>query len=375
MLQLRVIALAAVGLCARSAAASPESEKAFHEGRDLLKAGKIGEACEAFAGSERLEAKVGTLLNLADCREKQGQTATAWSLFLEAKQLAATQHDPRQAEAAKRALAIEAKLSYLTITVAQDRQVEGLVIKRNGVAIDRARWNTPVAVDPGDHVLEASAPRFASWSTTQAIGVKQKVTVVVEALVAEPIATPLAAPSTSEPGRGAVGPEPGQAGDVLAPAAAQPLAIPGVRPLAVGLLVGGTSDKDALIGGRITGGIAVPHGALRAIGSVLFTRFEDNPDNNTDLTTDLYALGLGVDYVWMPLPQLAFGAGLGFGVDLAVRNMERGTDASGWGTLRASPVIVRVLDGRIELGLHVQYVRTSDRGVVLGLVGIDLFPL
>jgi hypothetical protein len=77
----------------------------------------------------------------------------------------------------------------------------------------------------------------------------------------------------------------------------------------------------------------------------------------------------------MPLPQLAFGAGLGLGVDVAVRNLDRPTDWSGWGTLRASPIIVRVLDGRVEAGLHVQYVRTSDRGVVLGLAAIDVFPL
>jgi hypothetical protein len=363
----------------------------FRDGRELLKAGQIPEACEAFARSQHLEAKVGTLLNLADCRERQGQTATAWSLFLEAKQLAATAHDPRQREAEKRASVILGKLSYLTLSVARERRVEGLVIKRNGVAVDQALWNTAIAIDPGDLVIEASAPRYKPWSTTRTLGVKQKLDVVVEALAAEPV-TPDPPPGPSPSTGAAVAASPAAALDTGAPAvdtgaapavrdtsasglATRALPSPPLRPISLGLMMGGTSESDFLVGGRITGGIAVPHGALRAIGSVLHTSFEDDPDNNTDLITDLYALGLSVDYLWMPMPNLAFGGGLGIGLDVLVRNTDRPTGSSAWGTVRASPVIVRVLDGRVEAGLHLQYVQTSDRGVFLGLAAIDLFPL
>lgn len=352
--------------------ASPESDKLFREGRELLKAGKIPEACEAFAGSQRLEAKVGTLLNLADCREKQGQTATAWQLFLEAKQLADVQHDRRQAEAEKRAQAIKAKLSYLTITLAPERQVDGLVIKRNGVTVDRALWNTAVAVDPGDHVIEASAPRFRPWSTAQTIGGKQKAAVVVEALVAEPIAqTPRV-----EPGAGGAGPAAAveRSADAPTGTAAPRLPSPPLRLFSVGLVLGATTDDDTVFGGRASGSIAVPHGALRGIVSLLYTSYQDDLDNS-DTNTQLFAGGVSADYVWMPLPRLAFAAGLGVGMDREVRNLDRGSDSTGWWTLRASPVIVRLLDGHLEAGLHVQYVGTSDRGVVLGLAAIDLFPL
>jgi hypothetical protein len=370
-----LIAVAALGVLSGPAAASPESDKLFREGRELLKAGKIAEACEAFADSQKLEAKVGTLLNLADCREKQGQTATAWSLFLEAKQLAVAQHAPREAEAeaGKRALAIQARLSYLTITIARERQVDGLVIKRNGRAVDRAQWNTPVAVDPGDQVIEASAPKFISWSRTQALGVKQKATVVVEALAAEPIAEP----ASPAPGAGAVVPaaSPGEPPSAAAVAVEAPrLPSPPVRPLAVGLMLGSTSDQDTVFGGRVSGGLAVPQGAVRAIASMLYTSFADD-SCNPDSSTQLFALGGSVDYVWMPVPQLAFAAGLGLGTDIQVKNLDREGSSAGWWTLRASPVIVRFLAGRLEAGLHVQYVRTSDRGVVLGLAAIDLFPL
>lgn len=147
-----------------------------------------------------------------------------------------------------------------------------------------------------------------------------------------------------------------------------------VWPLGVGLVVGASSDQDTLIGGRISGGIAVPQGALRALASVLYTRFDDDPEN-PDSNTQLFALGVSVDYVWMPLPQVAFAAGVGLGIDRQVKNLDREGSSTGWGTLRASPMIVRLLNGRVEVGLHVQYVRTGERGVVLGLAAIDWFPL
>jgi hypothetical protein len=361
------LVFAVVGVVVRSAGASPESDKLFRDGRELLNAGKIPEACEAFAASMKLEARVGTLLNLADCREKQGQTATAWQLFLEAKQLAAAQRDRRQAEADRRALAIQAKLSFLTITVAPDRQVDGLVIKRNGVAVDRALWNTAVAVDPGDHVIEASAPGFRPWSAVQTIGGKQKVTVVVEALAAEPIAG-----SRVEPGGSVAGPANAVERPLVTGVARLPS--PPLRLFSVGPVVGATTDDDTVFGGRATGGISVPRGALRGIVSLLYTSYQDDLDDS-DTNTRLFALGVSADYVWMPVPKLAFAAGLGVGMDREVRNLDRGSDSTGWWTLRASPVIVRLLDGHLEAGLHVQYVGTSDRGVVLGLAAIDLFPL
>jgi hypothetical protein len=55
----------------------------FRQGRDLLAAGKVAEACSAFEESQKLEPAVTTLFNLAGCREKLGQFATAWGLFLD----------------------------------------------------------------------------------------------------------------------------------------------------------------------------------------------------------------------------------------------------------------------------------------------------
>jgi hypothetical protein len=210
--------------------------------------------------------------------------------------------------------------------------------------------------------------------------------VVVEALIAEP-ALPRHDPRDTEPHppdpqpvelrrepRGDLAPGPSERVDTVPAPARQALPTPRLRLLGIGLMLGGSSDQDTLIGGRVGASVPVPQGALRTIGSLLYTRFNDNSDDPNSLT-QLFALGVSVDYVWMPVPYLAFGGGLGLGMDRLVRNMDRETDSSSWWTLRASPVIVRGFEGRVEAGFHLQYVRTSDRGVVLGLVAIDLFPL
>ncbi len=367
--------------------ASPESEKLFRDGQALLAAGKLSEACDAFERSRELVVSPGTLLNLARCREQQGKTATAWKLFVEAEQLAATRKRPDvRLEAEKRANAIKANLSYITITVAPERQVEGLAIKRNGLAVDPAMWNTPVALDPGDYVVEASAPRYKPWSSTsQRLGTTDKLTVVVDALQLDQVEPP---PHET---REVVGPaivKPAERPDITPPIGdvARTAPKPSVWPLAVGLLVGGRRgapdpeasenkvDQDALFGARISGGIPARHGAARAIASFLtYREFLDNPRNNCGKTHS-YAFELSANYVWMPRPQVGFSAGLGGGVDVLARNENRGTDFQGFWTLHASPIIVRVLEGRMEVGLHVEYAR-ADRGVSIALLAVDLFPL
>jgi hypothetical protein len=84
----RVAILAAVIGWSSTVLAQPagaQAEVLFRQGRDLMAAGKIVEACGAFAESQKLEPAVTTLLNLASCREKNNNLASAWGLFLEAE--------------------------------------------------------------------------------------------------------------------------------------------------------------------------------------------------------------------------------------------------------------------------------------------------
>src|ERR1700722_8909097 len=69
---------------APSAKEGAEAEVLFFEGKQLMLAGKYAAACAKLAASERLDPAAGTLMNLADCYEKNGQLASAWVTFRDA---------------------------------------------------------------------------------------------------------------------------------------------------------------------------------------------------------------------------------------------------------------------------------------------------
>jgi serine/threonine-protein kinase len=142
------------------------AEALFDHGRELLSQGRFADACAKFAESQRLDAGVGTLLYLADCYEKIGQTASAWAGFREAAAAAhaAGQLD-REKIARERSAALEKGLSKLTIMVEPANVVSGVEVRRNGVAIGSALWGTPIPVDPGVHTITASAAGKKTWST------------------------------------------------------------------------------------------------------------------------------------------------------------------------------------------------------------------
>jgi hypothetical protein len=143
-------------------AQSAEAEVLFREGRNLIKQGKLAQGCEKLDASNRIEASVGTLLNLGDCREKLGETASAWAAFRKAESLAKRSNDAkRQSEASRRATGLEAKLSNLVIEVRQPPP--GLVIKRDNEVIDSGGWNTALPVDPDSYTIIAEAPGHKPW--------------------------------------------------------------------------------------------------------------------------------------------------------------------------------------------------------------------
>src|SRR5262245_65102433 len=120
-----LVLCAATALPAESKAADKTTAEAlFAEGRRLMAAGKYARACPKLEASQKLDPGVGTLLNLADCYEKNGQTASAWAQFVEAASEARRLGDARREQAANaRADALEPRLGRLTIAVGQDADI------------------------------------------------------------------------------------------------------------------------------------------------------------------------------------------------------------------------------------------------------------
>jgi serine/threonine-protein kinase len=149
--------------------AGAQAEVLFRQGRDLLAAGKVADACVAFEESQKLQPAVTTLLNLAGCREKLGQLATAWGLFLDAVRATRSATDAAGQQlhgvAQTHADKLEPRVSKLTINVPQQSQVDGLEITRGRERVESALWNRALPIDGGTYTITARAPGANPWST------------------------------------------------------------------------------------------------------------------------------------------------------------------------------------------------------------------
>ena len=134
---------------------APGAEWLFREGRTLMKQGDLDAACPKLAESLRFDPAVGTLMNLAECEERQGRTASAWQRWgAAADQLPAG--DRRRATALAKARALEAILPRLTVEVGP-HPAPDLLITRDGLPLGRASFGVALPVDPGPHLIVASA--------------------------------------------------------------------------------------------------------------------------------------------------------------------------------------------------------------------------
>jgi hypothetical protein len=144
------------------------AEALFVEAKRLAAEGKLAEACPKFAESNRLDRGAGTLIHLADCYEKNHQTASAWATFRDAASAAQGLGRADWEKLANgRAAALEPRLARLTIKVAEP--AEGIAVTRDGTSTSQASWGVPIPVDVGTHTVIASAPGRRTFKTTIAI--------------------------------------------------------------------------------------------------------------------------------------------------------------------------------------------------------------
>jgi hypothetical protein len=172
---LLILGLTAVGLTLAGApihAHAAESNKAtaealFNEGRSLMAEGRYEEAIPKLEASQDLDPGLGTLLNLAECYERVGRTASAWAEYREVAALARqTGAREREQLAEQKSLELEPKLSKLAIGVAPGVDPTALRITRDGSVVRTAELGILIPVDPGTHTVEVTAPGKTPWSTS-----------------------------------------------------------------------------------------------------------------------------------------------------------------------------------------------------------------
>ena len=175
----------------------------FDAGMKLVDQKRYSEACPKLAASAKIDPAWGTLLNLADCYEKNGQTASAWITFKNAEVAARDANQPKfMSYAHDHAANLESKLSRVQISATTP--VEGMIIKRDGAFVSTSEWGVAIPADPGSHTLEVSAPQRKTWTATFTVSADGATTPVViptlEVTVdATPPGTPAASPAVTTP--------------------------------------------------------------------------------------------------------------------------------------------------------------------------------
>jgi len=157
------------------------AQSLFEDGKRLMTEGDYESACPKLEESQRLDASGGTLLNLALCREQQGQLATASRLFKQALSSAQRDGRPDRAQAAESHLAaLEGKVPWIKLKVASARPDQEVLV--DGIVVREPAWGTKMSLDPGKHEVTARAPGMRDWGQTVALAVSVGILVEVPAL-------------------------------------------------------------------------------------------------------------------------------------------------------------------------------------------------
>lgn len=167
---LLVAALIAASVPARAQTADEkaQAEVLFEEGKRLMAEAKYDAACAKLTESNKLDSGVGTLLFLGECYRLAGRRASAWATFREAESVAGKTGDRRITIAQGRVQELEPRLSRMTVSV--PAAVDGLVVTRDGIPLAGGLWGVAVPVDPGSHVVRATAPKHQPWEVTTSVG-------------------------------------------------------------------------------------------------------------------------------------------------------------------------------------------------------------
>lgn len=190
-----LVVLATVSTASAQTSNPVLAEALFREGSALLKDGKVAEACAKLDESWKLDPAVGTLYNLAQCREKEGHLATAWTQYSELAGRA------KQAGQADKEARMQAKLAELGPRLPKVRlKLEGRTdvteLKIDTQALGRAAWGSALPLDPGEHTFLFSGPNKEPLERKIVVAEGQELVLEIEPLRdAAPEARPAPAPA------------------------------------------------------------------------------------------------------------------------------------------------------------------------------------
>ena len=158
---------------AQTAGRDPAAAEAlFERGKQLVDQGRTAEACEAFAGSQRLDPpgerccawRSATRCKASSPRPGSSSPRSRGSSREGAGEPAKLQERVRIAR--EHLAAIEPRIPKLVVSVPTASRTEGLRVTASGLPRDEGTWAVALPADPGDVEIVASAPGHVTFRTT-----------------------------------------------------------------------------------------------------------------------------------------------------------------------------------------------------------------
>lgn len=158
-LLLAAFALVLVAPRARAQDASASAADAlFQSGKDAMAHEDYDAACARFRESFRLQAAVGTLLNLGACEDKRGHPAFALQCFRDSLALLSA-GDFRRPYVEEQLLALRPRVAAVRLRI-EGTTPNAIQLSQDNVTLSAASLGIEFVVDPGPHVFAASAAGY-----------------------------------------------------------------------------------------------------------------------------------------------------------------------------------------------------------------------
>jgi hypothetical protein len=151
---------------AQEALDSAAAREHLTQGYKLKQQGNLKDALPHLVESLRLDPKLKTIINLADCEEKLGMLVEAQSHWLMARDTAGRESEPRiKQEAEQRLSSIQQRMPRLNILLPVGFPADARVF-RDEVLLGRVSLGTLLPTNPGEHKIVVRAPGREDWKTS-----------------------------------------------------------------------------------------------------------------------------------------------------------------------------------------------------------------
>ncbi|WP_205633578.1 hypothetical protein [Labilithrix luteola] len=156
---------------AQDASTAPAADALFQSGKAAMENHDYAAACGRFRESFRLQATVGTLLNLGACEEKRGHFALGLQCFRDALSMLG-EGDFRRSYAEERLAVLKEKVAFVRFTFSGDPPRD-LRLSQDGVELGTSSLGIEFSLDPGEHTFTASARGFTPFRTTLVVAERE----------------------------------------------------------------------------------------------------------------------------------------------------------------------------------------------------------